>query len=364
MVTVNRKELLQAVTTAGKYTESKSVFPCICVDMTERMSVRSFSCEGAFEQRINRVNDDGDCPAFEINAAALSKIISKTKAEHLTMEMEENSWLKLSDSAGAVWHIVVRENNELLVQQPFDGEPVTISLKVRHIESICRCPPKSDDRRPHTLGVCLSGKDKAILGTNGNLLIAGKTDGIPDDMNVLRPRRAFKFLPKDMIAGGSVSIRIVDGGINSLYEIYNESTTIWGYLLQGCFPDISDLLSDIGTFDTVMIDADAMRYAWNQTQGILDQSSYDGAIVEFNEHGFKITATNPEIGELSTFEVPYKYDVPGVGIETAYKPSYILNAITGIKSGDAVHIRVPKDGQEPATFIYQDQTTVIMPMKL
>jgi DNA polymerase III sliding clamp (beta) subunit (PCNA family) len=86
--------------------------------------------------------------------------------------------------------------------------------------------------------------------------------------------------------------------------------------------------------------------------------------VEFNEHGFKITATNPEIGELSTFEVPYKYDVPGVGIETAYKPSYILNAITGIKSGDAVHIRVPKDGQEPATFIYQDQTTVIMPMKL
>ncbi len=363
-VTVNRKELLAAVTTAGKYTEANSVFPCICIDMTERMSVRSFSCEGAFEQRIKRVHDEGDCPPFEINAVVLSKLINKSKAEYLTIEMEENSWVKISDSAGAIWHVVVRENNTLLVQQPFKSDAVIIDVKIRHIEAIVRCPPSNEDRRPHTLGVCLSGKDKAILGTNGNLLIAGKIGDMPDDMNVLIPRKSFKYIPKDMVVGGSVSIRISDGEENSLYEIFNKSTTIWGYLMQGSFPDISDLLSDIGTFDSVMIDADAMRYAVKQTQGILDQTSYIGAIVEFNERGFKIQATNPEIGELSTFEVPYKSDVPGISIETAYNPIYILNAITGIKSGDEVNVRIPKDGGSPASFIYQDQTTVIMPMKL
>jgi DNA polymerase III sliding clamp (beta) subunit (PCNA family) len=139
---------------------------------------------------------------------------------------------------------------------------------------------------------------------------------------------------------------------------------VYGFCPYGTFPDITDLLNTGENFDSIYVDADAMRYAVDQTFGILDMVDYKGAILEFNESRFSIGATNPDTGEFSPYEVPYKSDVSGVKLETAFNPDYLLKALAGTKTGDEVNIMVPRDSNNPALIIYQDQTTVIMPMRM
>lgn len=367
--TVNRKEFQSAITTAGKFSSGKSIYYDICVDLKDRRSVRAFSTEGGFEQLIAA---DGECPPFRIAAAKLSKIINKSKADKITLHMEEPGWLLISDDKDAKFHIVVKESDDLPVNEPFDSETVVITVQMRHIESILRSPPSHEDKRPHVQAACLSGKDKAILGTNGNMLFAGKNDTIPDDMTVMIPRFALSRMPKSMVKNGDVSIRVsvFDGEEEDRekylprYEIFSDGMAVHGYCPYGTFPDVSDLLAVNENFDSIYVDADAMRYAVDQTFGILDMVDYAGAVLNFNETRFSIGATNPDTGEFSPYEVPYKSDVSGVKLETAFNPDYLLKALAGTKAGDEVNIMVPKDCNHPASIIYKDQTTVIMPMRL
>ncbi len=361
MATVKRKELLEALNLAGKFC-GRTAFTRVCVDMESRKSVRAFSTIGAIEISLPSLSVDCPafellckCPSFEIDAKSLSKVIGKSKAEWLQIEMVENCWLSIKDSAYAEFHIVAHEDRELPLIEPCTQESGYFTVKQSHIESAFRYKVAPDDKRMHVLVVNFTaGK---MLSTNGSILYCGYDD-IPDGVNVNIHRAVFERIPKS-VALIPVSVYENDGGVK-MFEISFDNVRISGECVQCTFPDVSDLLQSTSGFHSITINAPALRYAIEQSHGILNED-YKGAEFKFFGGHLSVQAINPELGELAPFNVPYLNDVPIDNVHTAFNPAYIINAITGYR--ETVNVSI-KDENNPVHFDYNDSKTIIMPMRI
>jgi DNA polymerase-3 subunit beta len=225
----------------------------------------------------------------------------------------------------------------------------------------------AEDKRPHVHGVCLETVQKEsenwirVVSTDGNRLARVEYPCINEsalalDRTILVQKKGFNELSKIIIPQGTLSIGIMD---NKLFVKQNQET-VSIQLLNGAFPDISDILF-IKDARQIILNKQLFIMTLKR-MSIFSTEDYKGIIFNFNDDKMIITSTNPELGE-SKEEMFIVY--PGSPIEVAFNPRYFIESLSVIEE-DQVILSIIDDqtpclieGEKDKSYI-----SVIMPMKI
>jgi len=307
--------------------------------------------------------------AIAINARKLYEIVRDFPTEDILVNEVENFWIEIGNF-NVQYHLVGMNPDSFPEVPEIENIPF-IQVESRNfkkmIDKTSMMTASAEDKRPHVHGVCLETVQKEsenwirVVSTDGNRLARVEYPCINEsalalDRTILVQKKGFNELSKIIIPQGTLSIGIMD---NKLFVKQNQET-VSIQLLNGAFPDISDILF-IKDARQIILNKQLFIMTLKR-MSIFSTEDYKGVIFNFNDDKMIITSTNPELGE-SKEEMFLVY--PGSPIEVAFNPRYFIESLSVIEE-DQVILSIIDDqtpclieGEKDKSYI-----SVIMPMKI
>jgi DNA polymerase III subunit beta len=307
--------------------------------------------------------------AIAINARKLYEIVRDFPTEDILVNEVDNFWIEIGNY-NVQYHIVGMNPASFPEVPEIENIPF-IEVEARYfkkmIDKTAMMTASVEDKRPHVLGVCLETIQKEgdnwlrIISTDGNRL--AKVDypcinesAVVLDKTILVQKKGFNELSKIIIPQGSLSLGILD---NKLF-IKQQQETVSIQLLNGTFPDVSDILF-ISEARQITLNKQLFMMMLKR-MSIFSTDDYKGVIFNFNEDKMIISSTNPEIGE-SKEEMFINY--PDIPIEVAFNPRYFVESLSVIEEEQVVISII--DDKNPCLIEGETDKSyvcVIMPMRI
>jgi DNA polymerase III subunit beta len=307
--------------------------------------------------------------SIAINARKLYEIVRDFPTDEILFHEVENFWVEIGNY-NVQYHLVGMNPASFPEVPEIENIPF-IEVESRYfkkmIDKTSMMTASVEDKRPHVLGVCLETFQKEeenwirIISTDGNRLAKVDYPCINEsalilDRKVLVQKKGFNELSKIIVPQGKLSIGILD---NKLF-IKQQQETVSIQLLNGTFPDVSDILFIKEARQIILNKLLFMMML--KRMSIFSNEDYKGVIFNFNDDKMIITSTNPELGE-SKEEMFIGY--PDSPIEVAFNPRYFVESLSVIEEEQVVINIV--DDQTPCSIEGEKDKSyicVIMPMKI
>lgn len=303
-----------------------------------------------------------------INAKKLFEIVRDFPSESIEITEVENRWIEIGK--GNIEYHIVGMNPEDFPEIPQAGdgplfEMDSAALK-RMIEKTIIISAMTDDNRAHINGVYLEnvveGDSRMLkmVSTDGSRLstvdypyVAGEC---PIDKGILIPKKGLGDVLKFL--GPEKTLHIGLNGSHFVVKKENELFTI--RLLEGEYPNYGTIIVR-GIGHDIPMDRQIFLMVLKR-MSILCSENYKGVIFNFENNLLTVRATNPEIGE-SKEEMPIAFD--GDPIEAAFNPKYFIDTLNVIEDERAI-INIVSAGKPCLVEGENDKSylSVIMPMKI
>lgn len=307
--------------------------------------------------------------AIAVNARKLYEIVRDFPTEDILVNEVDNFWIEIGNY-NVQFHLVGLNPASFPEVPEIENIPF-IEVEARSfkkmVDKTAMMTASVEDKRAHVHGVCIETFQKEgenwvrAISTDGNRLARVDYPCINEsalilDKTFLVQKKGFNELSKIIIPQGRLSIGTMD---NKLF-IKQQQETISIQLLNGAFPDVSEILSIKGAKQIVLNKQFFMMML--KRMSIFSTEDYKGVIFNFNDDKMIVSSTNPELGE-SKEEMFVVY--PDDPIEVAFNPRYFIESLSVIEE-EQVLLNIIDDknpclieGEKDKNYL-----CVIMPMRI
>jgi DNA polymerase-3 subunit beta len=218
----------------------------------------------------------------------------------------------------------------------------------------------SDDARPVLTGVLLSAESNGLrlVATDSYRLAVRDVTGaqvLQPEQSVLVPSRALAELNR-LITSESVKVSLEEREIT--FQVGDVRLT--SRLIEGQFPDYRPLIPTSYP-NRLTVDRDTLLEAVRRVK-LLVRDATTPVRMDLRSDGVTLKVQSPDVGQAEE-DVEAKYE--GEGMTVAFNPSYFIDGLEAVPSGDVVINTV--DALKPATITAdenQDFLYLIMPVRV
>lgn len=313
---------------------------------------------------------------FAINSKKLYEIVQNFPSNVIWFEETDNLWIEIRDNGDSVRYSLTGFKAEDFPNQPdtkrIEMFEVNASAFGALITKTAFITGSSDDRRPHINGNKLamidddSGvKTLRMLSTDGSRLARvdckdnPATGTLPE--NIIISKKGLAEVLKSLPESGNIQIGASEKFFVVRATSKNGKEEMSIRLEEGEFPQTNDIMSRTEG-QIVKVDKSAFVGALRR-MSILSSENYKGVVFEIADNRFKITATNPDIGESrETFNV---IEANGDPLKIAFNPKYFIEALGAVEEETVILNFISED--RPCLLNGEDNTDflcVIMPMRI
>lgn len=331
------------------------------------ISLTATDLETGFVGQYPAINEiDG---VIAINAKKIYEIVRDFPSSEIVFHEIENRWVEINNHQ-VQYHLMGMNPDdfpELPNVEDINFVEVESAVLKKMIEKTAYIIGEANDKRAHINGVYLThikgeeGIDLRLVSTDGRRL--SKVDGecnsrleFESSDGVLVPKKGVNEVAKFLEIDGSVQIGIK----NNQFIVKKEREVITVRLLEGNFPNFSDLILVEGYHDIILERQSFLMML--KRMSILSSEEYKGVIFHFDNEKLTVSATNPDIGE-SKEDIGISFS--NIPFEVAFNPKYFIDSVNLI-GDDNVVIRI-KDHEHPCLISGDKDVsflTVIMPMRI
>ncbi|MBC8391356.1 MAG: DNA polymerase III subunit beta [Deltaproteobacteria bacterium] len=311
------------------------------------------------------VETDG---SIALNSKKLFEIIRDFPSEEICFNEIEEAWIEIGNEQ--VQYHIVGMNPEDFPEIPKIETVGHFQINAIHfsrmIEKATSIPAPSDDKRAHINGIYFEPiKTKndwlKMVSTDGSRLITVECRldhpmPSPFETGVLVPKKGLSEVKKFLDPDGSVEICFQHNN----FIVKNKSETIIIRLLEGNFPEYSEIVDKEGCHSTAI--NRALFLMMLKRMSILSSDAYKGVIFYIKPDQLTIMTTNPDIGE-SKEDMEIEYG--GESLEMAFNPRYFIDLMNVIEDDQIIMSLINEErpcfieGEMDKSFL-----NVIMPMRL
>ncbi len=314
-----------------------------------------------------------------INSRKLYEIIRDFPSDDVELREVDNYWIEIGNDT-VQYHIVGMNPDDFPESPATEDIPLfeidAAALK-KMIERTASIGGPSDDKRAHILGVLMESVSQnegdaahllRIVATDGNRLNLTEYSydenvTLPAEANILIPKNALHEMAKFLDAGETVQWGFM--GNRFLIKKLNESLIT--RLLEGVFPayqqilDLREEMSAEGKVHEVVLDRQLFLMMLRR-MSILSSETYKGVIFTFEHDRLTINSTNPDIGESKE---DMSINFPHDKLEMAFNPRYFIDALNHLET-DKVLLSFA-DEEKPCLVESEGEKSylaIIMPMRI
>jgi DNA polymerase-3 subunit beta len=304
-----------------------------------------------------------------INARKIFEIVRDFPSEDIYINEIENHWIEIGNQT-VEYHIVGLNPDDFPeIPKIADVEffEINSAALAKMIEKTTIISGSSDDNRAHVIGVFTeriqeeNQKIFRLVSTDGSRLskadcVFSKEYELPPGPNVLIPKKGLTEVAKFLHSEGAVKIGFKDNN----FIVKKEKETLIIRLLEGDFPEYGDIVTKTDGTD-IQMDRQLFLMMLKR-MSILSSDEYKGVIFHFNKNKLLINSTNPEIGE-SKEDMDIDYE--GDNVEVMYNPKFFIDTMSVIDDDNIILNIVDEEkpckieGENDKTFL-----SVIMPMRI
>ncbi len=304
-----------------------------------------------------------------ISARKIYEIVREFPKDEIEINEVENKWVEIGNT-DVQYHIVGMDPEEFPENPQVDEidlfEMESSFLK-KMIEKSAMISGATDDKRAHITGVLFERIEMddqinaRMVSTDGSRLstvdYAFNPDvQVPEFNKVIIPKKGLLEVAKFLSLEGIVQV----GLKKAYFVVKKEAETVIIRLLEGEFPEYSDIIKKEVGFDMVLNRTDFTMML--KRMSILSSDNYKGAVFEFSDDRITVTATNPEIGESKEdMVIEFSRDP----VKVAFNPKYFIELLNAVET-DKVIINIANEDKPCVIEGENDKTYlgVIMPMRI
>ncbi|MBW2568538.1 MAG: DNA polymerase III subunit beta [Deltaproteobacteria bacterium] len=307
--------------------------------------------------------------SIAINARKLYEIVKDFPINEILINEIENYWIKISNKN--INYQIVGMNPDDFPNVPvlddIDFFEIKSSILKKMIEKTIIITGAADDKRAHINGVLFetiknSNQQKIrMVSTDGSRLmfvdhIYDQQVKLPSGTGIIIPKKGLNEVSKFLGHEGNVQI----GNKNNNFIVKKDSEIIIIKLLEGNFPQYTDILNKDGGQDIIL--KKNIFLMMLKRMSILSSENYKGAMFNFKENKLVISATNPDIGE-SKEELDINFT--GESIEVAFNLKYFIETLNVIDEDKIILYIINKEkpcfieGEKDKTYL-----SIIMSMRI
>ena len=329
--------------------------------------------EGSYPARVEREG------SVAINSRKLFEIIRDFPSEDVELSEVDNYWIEIGNDT--VQYHIVGMNPEDFPESPATEDiplfEIDAAALKKMLERTTSIGGASDDKRAHIIGALLESvsqnEDQAahllrIVATDGNRLNLTQysyddTVVLPRDTSILIPKNALQEMAKFLDAGETVKW----GFKGNRFLIKKLNETLITRLLEGEFPayqqilDLREEMQAEGRVHEVVLDRQLFLMMLRR-MSILSSETYKGVIFTFENDRLTINSTNPDIGESKE---DMSINFPHDKLEMAFNPRYFIDALNHLGTDKVVLSFV--DEEKPCLVESegeQNYLAIVMPMRI
>ena len=304
-----------------------------------------------------------------ISARKMYEIVREFPKDEIDINEVENKWIEIG-TTDVQYHIVGMDPEEFPENPQVDEielfEMESSYLK-KMIEKSAMISGATDDKRAHITGALFERIEKddqinaRMVSTDGSRLtivdFAFNSDvQVPEFDKVIIPKKGLLEVAKFLSLEGIVQVGI----LKTYFVVKKESETVIIRLLEGEFPEYTDIIKKEVGFDVVLNRTDFTMML--KRMSILSSDNYKGAVFDFSSDRITVSATNPEIGESKEdMVIEYNRDP----VKVAFNPKYFIEILNAVET-DKVIINIVNE-EKPCVIEGENDKTylgVIMPMRI
>ncbi len=304
-----------------------------------------------------------------VNARKLNEIVKNFPTSDIHIQEMENRWVEIACDK-LEYHLVGMDPEEYPnIPQIEDARYFTMNsyaLK-KMIDKMVVVSVSGDEKRAHMIGVNFERIDqdgeKRVRMAATDIKRLAKIDYLCDPKSnltagesVIIPKKGLAEVNKFMETEGDVKVAIE----GNHFIVKKENETILVNLLEGTFPDYSELLHQDTEFD-IEFDRELLVMMLKR-MSILTSEEYRGVVFHFENNELLMRTVNAALGESKE---SLQIDFDRTPLEVAFNPRYFIEAINFIES-DKVLLNL-RDDESPCFVRGTDGSSylnVIMPMKI
>ena len=304
-----------------------------------------------------------------VNARKLNEIVKSFPKSDIHLQEMENRWIEISCD-NLEYHLVGMDPEEYPnIPQVEDVDYFTMdshALK-KMIEKMVILSVSGEEKRAHMIGVNFeridTGNQKLVRLAATDIKRLAKVDYLCDPESTLTagdsviiPKKGLAEVNKFLEVEGNVKIGIQ----GNHFIVKKENETILVNLLEGTFPNFTELLTQDAEFD-IEFDRELLLMMLKR-MSILTSDEYRGVLFHFENNELLMRTVNNTLGE-SKESIQIDFERPS--LEVAFNPRYFIEALNFIES-DKVLLNL-QDNESPCFVRGTDGSTylnVIMPMKI
>jgi DNA polymerase-3 subunit beta len=369
--TVDKKQIMEALTGLQGITGRKSTLA-----ITENVLIRANSENITLSATDLETGFEGVYPAsvehdgiIAVNARRLNEIVRTAPMDHLKFEELENRWIEIS-SGNAEFHLVgmnAEDFPDIPKITDVDFFKINSAYFKGMIEKSIIISVAGDEKREHMIGVAferiVNDTEKIIRMVSTDIKRLAKIDYVCDPSvelkaaeKIILPKKGLTEVNKFLESRGDVLI----GVKGNHFIVKKQNETIITNLLEGDFPDISELMV-FDRNDDIEFDKDLLLMMLRRML-IVTSDEYRAVIFKFADNELTLRAVNPNVGESKeVLSIQYEREP----LEIAFNPKYFIEAISFIED-EKVLVNI-KDKENPGIIRGMNDTkylNVIMPMKI
>jgi len=360
-ITVNREELLQAVSSAQHVVERRHTLPILShllFEATERgLSITATDMEIALKLQL-------DVPAERegratIQARKLFDILRELPDGRVTIEQLDGFVSLRSASSRFRLHSLSAEDFPSFSEE----EPlVSVSLRGEELASMIAATSyaaSNDETRRYLTGVLFEIRDgqMRLVATDGHRLALRRLGSVAAEGSIqcIVPRKAVQEIRR---LGERAEEVLLEMGENQL-RVVSEGFRFSCRLIAAKFPDYEEVLPS-GYSNRAIVEREVLDRALRRAMVVVDEFPHTVEL-SFSERGIEIVARNIEQEEAQD-RIDAEYE--GSPKRFGFNARYLRDALAAIE-GDRVCFEVGQDESEPSV-LYGDENErhVVMPMRL
>jgi DNA polymerase-3 subunit beta len=371
-IKILKTDLINLISKAQNIVEKRNTMPILVNILmeAEKSSLRVF----ATNLEVS-LTDEADVTIMEpgrsaVNAKSLFDIVKELPDGEITLEKQENNWLKITQGK-ALFNIVGISPEEYPVFPTYSTrEFMKIDAKVlsemieKTIYSV-----SNDETRYHLNGVYFERsmeKDVPIykmVATDGHRLSLVSRKGAASDNNeafnqgVIIPRKGLNEIRK-LIEGVEGNFELALEGAQLI--VRKNKTVLMIRLIEGKYPNYKQLIPQ-NLKENISLKRDLLLSSLKRVSLLSNQKS-KGVTFTFSQGKMEIMSNNPELGDAHE-EIDVDYG--GKEFKIGFNAKYILDVLSSMEDED-VNIEL-KDQLSPGLMrpnTDQNYTCVIMPMRI